>query len=270
MLKQKARQQTPAYDARRRLCAFGVGARDIEFGPLSATIGSNGGPVTYTRHVECEDRRRGDLISPRRASHEGRMVRATRADQLLFLHRRRRPGHAPTTVNVLIMREELQQFGGEEPEDQDPRICGGGGHRRRRRDDDRSAVIGKATERISSTKWHALVSANLRLLLGLIQIYQNRKVALFETRPATMAISLAVLCISVFAPAALLKFKAVKAEEEEQTARHFLYCRVIHDMNVLISGVVTLSCHVSVFVADGLVWIVFVSCACIVSALPVA
>ncbi|KAG5565003.1 hypothetical protein RHGRI_001019 [Rhododendron griersonianum] len=165
------------------------------------------------------------------------MVRATRPEQLLFLHRVRRPRHAAATFNVLIM----------------------------------SAVIGKATERISSAKWHALVLANLGLLLGLIQIYQNRKVSPYETRPATMAISLAVLCISVFAPAALLKFKAVKVEEEEeQTTRQFLYCRVIHDMNVLISGVVTLSCLVSIFVADGLVWIVFLSCACIVSALLVA
>ncbi|KAG5525644.1 hypothetical protein RHGRI_032077 [Rhododendron griersonianum] len=132
------------------------------------------------------------------------------------------------------------------------------------------AVIGKATERISSAEWYALVSANLGLLLGLIQIYQNKKDSLFETRPATMAISLAALCISVFAPAALLKSKAVKVEEEQQTTGHFLYGCRIRDMNVLISGVVTLSCLISVFVADGLVWIVFVSCACIVSALLVA
>ncbi|KAG5525684.1 hypothetical protein RHGRI_032099 [Rhododendron griersonianum] len=82
-----------------------------------------------------------------------------------------------------------------------------------------------ATERISSTEWHALVSAKLGLLLGLIQIYQNQKVSLFETRPAAMAISLAALCIYVFAPAALLKSKAVKVEEEEQTSGQFLYCR---------------------------------------------
>ncbi|XP_058188450.1 uncharacterized protein LOC131306313 [Rhododendron vialii] len=135
-----------------------------------------------------------------------------------------------------------------------------------------SAVIGKATERISSAEWYALVSANLGLLLGLIQIYQNRKDSLFESRPATMAISLAALCISVFAPAALLKSKAVKVEEkeEEQTTGQFLYSHRICDMNVLISGVVTLSCLVSIFVADGLVWIVFVACAWIVSALFVA
>ncbi|XP_058188452.1 uncharacterized protein LOC131306316 [Rhododendron vialii] len=133
------------------------------------------------------------------------------------------------------------------------------------------AIIGKATKRISSAEWHALVSANLGLLLGLIQIYQNRKVSLFETRPATMAISLAALCISVFAPAALLKSKAMKVEEEEQqTTGHFFYCCRIRDMHFLISGVVTLSCLISVFVADGLVWIVLVSCACIVSALLVA
>ncbi|XP_058189473.1 uncharacterized protein LOC131307073 [Rhododendron vialii] len=198
------------------------------------------------------------------------MVRqTTRPDQLLVIHRRRRHGrHAAATFNILIMREELQQLRGEEPEDQDPRIRDGG--RRRRGDDDRRAVFGKATERISSGEWHALVLANLGLLLGLIQIYQNRKVSLFETRPAAMSISLAALCISVFAPAALLKFKAVKVDEEEQTTGQFLYCRVNRDMNVLISGVVTLSCLVSVFVADGLVWVVLVSCACIVSALLVA
>ncbi|XP_058188453.1 uncharacterized protein LOC131306317 [Rhododendron vialii] len=124
---------------------------------------------------------------------------------------------------------------------------------------------------ISSAEWYALVSANLGLLLGLIQVYQNRKDSPFETRPTTMAISLAALCISIFAAAALLKFKAVKVEEEEQqTIGHFLYYCRIRDMNVLLSGVVTLSCIVSVFVADGLVWIVFVSCACIVSALLVA
>ncbi|KAF7127367.1 hypothetical protein RHSIM_Rhsim11G0112400 [Rhododendron simsii] len=134
-----------------------------------------------------------------------------------------------------------------------------------------SAIIGKATEWTSSAEWYALVSANLGLLLGLIQIYQNRKDSLFESRPATMAISLAALCISVFAPVALLRSKAVKVEEEEeQTTGQFLYCRRIRGMNVLIPGVVTLSCLVSVFVADGLVWIVFVSCACIVSALLVA
>ncbi|XP_058188451.1 uncharacterized protein LOC131306314 [Rhododendron vialii] len=84
-----------------------------------------------------------------------------------------------------------------------------------------------------------------------------------------MAISLAALCIFVFAPTALLKSKAVKVEEEEQTTGQFLYCCRIRDMNVLIPDVVTLSCLVSVFVADGLVWIVFVSCACIISALLV-
>ncbi|KAI8531927.1 hypothetical protein RHMOL_Rhmol11G0174100 [Rhododendron molle] len=131
-----------------------------------------------------------------------------------------------------------------------------------------SAIVGKATERISSAEWYALVSANLGLLLGLIQIYQNRKVSLFETRPATMAISLAALCISVFTPAALLKSKAVKVDEAEQG--HFFYCSRIRDMHFLILGVVTLSCLVSVFVADGFVWIVLVSCACIISALLVA
>ncbi|KAI8531923.1 hypothetical protein RHMOL_Rhmol11G0173600 [Rhododendron molle] len=203
------------------------------------------------------------------------MVRPTSPPDQLFIRRRRRPRHA-ATFNIVIMREELQQFGGGggggESEDRGPRMRdgrprGGDDHRRN------SAVTGKATERISSAEWYALVSANLGLLLGLIQImYQNRKDSPIETRPATMAVSLAALCISIFAAVALLKFKAVKMEEEEeqQTTGHFFYCCRIRDMNVLISGVFTLSCLVSVFVADRLVWIVFVSCASIVSALLVA
>ncbi|KAI8531922.1 hypothetical protein RHMOL_Rhmol11G0173500 [Rhododendron molle] len=166
------------------------------------------------------------------------MVRAARPDQVLFVHRRRPRHAAAATFNIVIM----------------------------------SAIIGKATERISSAEWHALVLAKLGLLLNLIQImYQNRSDSPFQTHPATMAISLAALCISGFATAALLNSKAVKVEEEEeqQATGHFLNCHRILDMLVLISGIVTLSCLVSVFVPDGLGWIVFVSCASTISALLV-
>ncbi|XP_058188470.1 uncharacterized protein LOC131306322 [Rhododendron vialii] len=135
-----------------------------------------------------------------------------------------------------------------------------------------SAVTGKATERISLAEWHAMVFAKLGLLVDLIQImYQNRKESPFQTRPATKAISVAAVCISGFAAAALLKSKAVRVEEEEeeQTTGHFLYCHRILNMLVLISGVVTMSCLVSVFIPDGLGWIVFVSCASSISALVV-
>ncbi|KAF7126807.1 hypothetical protein RHSIM_Rhsim11G0112700 [Rhododendron simsii] len=131
--------------------------------------------------------------------------------------------------------ESAMEGGNEQEQWQAEGVVSRGKRRRRGR-------RGGATERISSAEWYALVSANLGLLLGLIQIYQNQKDSLFESRPATMAISLAALCISVFAPAALLKSKAVKVEEEEeeeeeqQTTGHFLYCHQIRDMNVLISG----------------------------------
>ncbi|KAG5525642.1 hypothetical protein RHGRI_032075 [Rhododendron griersonianum] len=106
-----------------------------------------------------------------------------------------------------------------------------------------SAIIGKATERISSAEWHALIFAKLGLLLDLIQImYQNRSDSPFQTHPATMAISVTAICISGFAAAALLNSKAVKVEEEDKeeqqsTGKYFLYCRRILDMLVLISGI---------------------------------
>ncbi|KAF7128027.1 hypothetical protein RHSIM_Rhsim11G0112600 [Rhododendron simsii] len=137
------------------------------------------------------------------------------------------------------------------------------------------AIIGKATEMISSAEWHALVFAKLGLLLNLIQImYQNQSDSPFQTHPATMAISVAAICISGFAAATLLNSKAVKVEEEDKeeqqtTGKYFLYCCRILDVLVLISGVVTLSCLVSVFITNGLGWIVFVSCTSSISALLV-
>ncbi|KAH7848584.1 hypothetical protein Vadar_004784 [Vaccinium darrowii] len=129
---------------------------------------------------------------------------------------------------------------------------------------------------VSSAELHVVVLAKLGLLLGLIQImYQNRSDSPFETHPATMAISIAALCIYGIATA-LLKFKASKAveakedQQQKNTGHYFLYYHRILEVLVLISSMVTPSCLVSVFVSDGLGWIVFVSCATIFSALVVA
>ncbi|KAH7848732.1 hypothetical protein Vadar_006952 [Vaccinium darrowii] len=163
----------------------------------------------------------------------------------LVIQRRHRGRHA-LTFNI-VFREESQQFGGGEPEEYPARV----------RDGRHPCTLG--------------------LLLGLIQVtYQNKKDSPFDTRPATIPIFLIALCIYGFATAALLKSKAskeVEVTEEQQPSNkgHYFRCfyRIL-DVIVRISALVTISCLVSVFVPDGLHWIVFVSCASILSAPVVA
>lgn len=184
------------------------------------------------------------------------------------IHRRGRGRQAPT-FNI-VFREESQQFGGAEPEEYPGRVRDG------RRPCNR-ILIGRPTNKISSVKWHVVVFSTLGLLLGLIQVtYQNQKDSPFDTRPATIPIFLIALCIYGFATAALLKSKASKevevteVQQPNNKGHYFLYYYRILDVLVRISALVTISCLVSVFVPDGLRWIVFVSCASILSALVMA
>lgn len=142
--------------------------------------------------------------------------------------------------------------------------------------------IAQSTKAISSpVKWHVIVFTTLGLLLGLMQVtYQNRKDSLLDTHPATIVIFITALCIFCFAAAALLKSKASKqvevTEEQHQpynTGNYYFFhyhYQILLDILCRISAVVTTSCLASVFVPDGLGWVMFVSCASIFCALVVA
>ena len=87
------------------------------------------------------------------------------------------------------------------------------------------------------------------LLIGLIQInYQHSKVSPFETHPASMPISILVICFYFFG----VTFKQTFEEEIERRN-----CTRAFKHAILISGILSPASLISVLLPNGLGWIVY-------------
>ena len=96
----------------------------------------------------------------------------------------------------------------------------------------------------SSMAFHAAYLGWYGLLIGLIQInYQNSKISPFETHPASMPISILVICFYFFG----VTFKQTFEEEIEHRN-----CTSAFKRAILVSGILSPASLISVLLPNGL------------------